>query len=179
MISINQKAREFIKTIVSLGIVFLIIEVFILSITQANIYGLLGNKKASLKTFILANFLWVPLWALLFIAIAFGGNPSAYRAASTILLLLFLHFTLFLYPQLVISRVGVSLKHAFAQAIRLHRVIIPYAIIVAVYLLASNITLVTRLLPALAAQTANILLLILLISWVQLFHAAVIQNRNA
>ncbi|MBI2576871.1 hypothetical protein HYV84_06650 [Candidatus Woesearchaeota archaeon] len=179
MVSINQKAREFIQTIVSLGIAFLIIEVFILSLTQASIYGLLENKKARLKTFILANYLWVPLWVILFIAIAFGSNPSAYQAASTVLVLLFLHFTLFLYPQLALSRVGVSFRHAFAQAIKLHRVIVPYALIFIVYLIASNMTLATKLLPKLAAQTANILLLTLLISWVQLFHAAIPKNNNA
>ncbi len=171
MQAISRNAQSFLKTILKVGSFFLIIEMIILAITQARVYSILGKKKLKVSHFLLAHLFWAPVWIIAFFAVAFAGQPAAYQAAMAVLALLFIHFTLILYGQLAKHPLGPAFANTFKRGIMLHRFVIPYSIIFLVYLVLGTLTLATRLLPRLASQSANIILLLLLMSWVQVFHA--------
>ena len=169
LMAISNIAKSFIKTIILVTIAFIIIEVIIWAILQWKIYQTIHKKKFPLRKFIYMNLVWIPIWAIILLVAVAGGRFEAYNITSTIILLIFLHFTLILYNECAKKcewkTIGASLK----KGINLKNYIIPYIAIAVIFFIASAAASLTTQLPAIAAQTINLILLIVIFSWIQLY----------
>jgi len=151
LLGLNQQAaagllgsvRGFFFFLVFSAILFLVLMAINWSVFKGLIWTTAASKKfnfAFFKRFLLLNLIWLPSWFLLIFLFAVIIEPAAAPIFMAIALIMAFYFTNILYPLfLKESRIS-KIKDAFKLGIRkFHHFIVPYAIIIILFLIFSNI----------------------------------------
>ncbi|MDP6548181.1 MAG: hypothetical protein QF917_04465 [Candidatus Woesearchaeota archaeon] len=171
--------RGFFFFIIISLILFVIAVIINWSIIKGIIWNLTGNNKPSLKfmkKFLLLNFIWLPIWTVIFLLIAFGIKQEAAPIFMIIAFILAIYLTNILYPLFLadnkITNIKKSLRLGFKK---IHYFIIPYIIIIVFFLILSKIYSIATL-GININPNVSYALIIIYIAWVRYYMIEVVDS---
>ena len=141
--SIAASLRNFVLVALLIALLFVILIIIAWSLFQGMIYSLLGKKKFNLKffeKFLLLNLIWFIPWLLLLGILLIGSKTASLLVVSITALLLFLHFSLILYPLFTKENKLKTIKTAIRLGItKIHYFIVPYILIAITFMIIAQI----------------------------------------
>lgn len=171
--------KEFFFFIIILLILFVIAVIINWSIIKGIIWNFTKHKKPSLKfmkKFLLLNFIWLPIWILIFLLIAFGIKQSAAPIFMIIAFMLAVYFTNILYPLFLANNKISSIKESFRLGFKkIHYFIIPYIIIIALFLILSKIYSIA-VLGINISPYVSYTFIIIYIAWIRYYMVEVVNS---
>lgn len=141
---ITTTLRSFAIFSIIVALSFIILLIINWSFFQGLIYKILLKKRFNLKylkKFLLLNLIWFIPWLLLFYVIISAAKLDYLIISSSILTLLFLHFSFILYTLSAESN-KLQIKKSLKLGItKLHYFIIPYILITITFIIISQLNL--------------------------------------
>ena len=189
LLGLNQQAgsnllssvRGFFFFLVFSVILFIILMIINWSVFKGLIWSITTNKKFNLKflkKFFLLNLIWLPFWFILIFLIAIGVKPTTAPIFMIISLALAFYLTNILYPLFLKDNKINKIREAFKLGIKkIHYFIVPYAIIIILFFIISNIYSFVAANNNLNQNIAYVLLLVF-VAWLRYYFVEIVNKLS-